>query len=255
MPPDLETLRGTAPYHLGGYYGMVRRLDETFGRLMDALRSLDMLDDTVVLFTSDHSCHFKTRNDEYKRSCHESSIRVPTFLTGPGFTGGGEVRALFSTIDVAPTLIDAAGLTIPPDMAGRSILPVVRDPKAPWRDDVFFQISETETGRGVRTKRWKYAVTAPYDDAQAASATYREAFLYDLENDPYELVNLAGMSTFRPVADEMQARLLNWIAEIEGERPTIEPCDGMDPFQRIPWPGAGQDPSRHAIDPYRSPLI
>ena len=68
---------------------------------------------------------------------------------------------------------------------------VVRDPKAPWRDDVFFQISETETGRGVRTKRWKYAVTAPYDDAQAASATYREAFLYDLENDPYESISPA----------------------------------------------------------------
>jgi arylsulfatase A-like enzyme len=255
MPPDLETLRGTAPYHLGGYYGMVRRLDEAFGRLMDALRSLGMLDNTVVLFTSDHSCHFKTRNDEYKRSCHESSIRVPTLLTGPGFIGGGEVRALFSTIDVAPTLLDAAGISIPEDMAGHSILPVVRDPGTPWRDDVFFQISETETGRGVRTKRWKYAVTAPYDESQPGAPGYREAFLYDLENDPYELVNLAGMSTFRPIADDMQARLLRWISEIEGEQPAIEPCHGVDPFQRIPWPGAGQDPARREVDPYRSPLI
>jgi arylsulfatase A-like enzyme len=254
-PPDLDTLRGTAPYHLGGYYGMVRRLDQALGRLMDALRSLDLLDDTVVLFTSDHACHFKTRNDEYKRSCHESSIRVPTFLTGPGFEGGGEVRALFSTVDVAPTLLDAAGIAVPDGMAGRSILPVIRDPRAPWRDDVFFQISESETGRGVRTTRWKYAVTAPADDTRPAAASYREAFLYDLDNDPYELVNLAGMSTFRPVADEMRARLLARIAEVEGEHPAIEPLAGVDPFQRIPWPGAGRDPARQAIDPYRSPLI
>ncbi|MEJ1158439.1 sulfatase-like hydrolase/transferase [Prosthecomicrobium sp. N25] len=254
MPPDLDTLRGSAPYHIGGYYGMVRRLDEAFGRLMDALRSLGLLDDTVVMFTSDHACHFKTRNDEYKRSCHESSIRVPTLITGPGFKGGGEVRALFSTVDVAPTLLDAAGLAVPDGMAGRSILPVLRDPKAPWRDDVFFQISETETGRGVRTAKWKYAVTAPYDPDRPDSDVYREAFLYDLENDPYELVNLSGMSTFRPVADDMQGRLLRWIEAVEGKRPSIEPHVGVDPFQRIPWPGAGQDPARHAIDPYRSPL-
>lgn len=254
MPPDLDTLRGTAPYHIGGYYGMVRRLDEAFGRLMDGLRSLGLLDDTIVLFTSDHACHFKTRNGEYKRSCHESSIRVPSMLHGPGFTGGGEVTALFSNIDVAPTLIDAAGLDVPEGMTGRSILPVVRDPRAAWRDDVFFQISETETGRGVRTRRWKYAVTAPYDPAHAAAGSYREACLYDLENDPYELVNLAGMSTFRAVADEMRDRLLARILEVEGERPEIVPMTGTDPFQRIPWPGTGVKPERMEIDPYKSPF-
>src|SRR5690606_34541735 len=68
-PPDLVALRGSSPQHLGGDYGMVKRLDEALGRLLDALRSLDMLDNTIVLFTSDHGCHFKTRNSEYKRSC------------------------------------------------------------------------------------------------------------------------------------------------------------------------------------------
>ena len=61
---------------------MVKRLDEAYGRLHDALKSLELDDDTIVLFTSDHGCHFKTRNNEYKRSCHESSIRVPTVLAG-----------------------------------------------------------------------------------------------------------------------------------------------------------------------------
>ena len=76
-PPDLAALGGSSASHLGGYWGMVKRLDEVLGRLLDALKSLDLLDDTIVLFTTDHGCHFKTRNSEYKRSCHDASVRVP----------------------------------------------------------------------------------------------------------------------------------------------------------------------------------
>src|SRR5205085_11714901 len=88
IPPDLASLGGSTHQHLAGYFGMVKRLDEGLGRLLDALKSLELQDDTVLLFTSDHGCHFKTRNSEYKRSCHDSSIRVPTALQGPGFEGG-----------------------------------------------------------------------------------------------------------------------------------------------------------------------
>lgn len=215
-PPDLATLKGTSGWHLGGYYGMVKRLDEAFGRLIDALKSLEMLDNTIVMFTSDHACHFKTRNSEYKRSCHESAVRIPTMVTGPGFMAGGQVRALFSTVDVMPTLLDAAGLEVPDGLAGTSIMPVVRDARNPWRDDLFFQISETETGRALRTHRWKYGVTSEYQDTAPRSDIYRESYLYDLEADPYEMVNLVGMTVFRGVADDLKARLLKWIAEIEG---------------------------------------
>ncbi|WJH34456.1 sulfatase-like hydrolase/transferase [Paenibacillus sp. CC-CFT747] len=99
-PPDLKALGGTAPQHLGGYYGMVKRLDEALGRLMDALKSLDLTRKTIVLFTSDHGCHFKTRNGEYKRSAHESSIRIPAAIYGPGFMQGGQVRQLVSLLDI-----------------------------------------------------------------------------------------------------------------------------------------------------------
>jgi len=83
VPPDLAALGGTTHQHLGGYWGMIKRLDEAFGRLLDALKSLGLADNTIVLFTSDHGCHFKTRNDEYKRSCHDSSIRIPWPARGP----------------------------------------------------------------------------------------------------------------------------------------------------------------------------
>lgn len=223
-PPDLVALGGTSPWHLAGYYGMVKRLDEAFGRLMDALRSLDLVDDTIVMFTSDHGCHFKTRNAEYKRSCHESSVRVPTMITGPGFMAGGQVPALFATPDIAPTLIDAAGLEVPAEMEGRSLMPVVRDARADWRDDVFFQISETETGRALRTHRWKYGVTADYRHEAPDAVAYTEAYLYDLDADPWEMVNLIGMESFAPIVADLRARLLAWIGHIEGATPEILPA-------------------------------
>lgn len=218
-PPDLVALGGNSPWQLAGYYGMIKRLDEAYGRVLDALRSLEMLDDTIVMFTSDHACHFKTRNDEYKRSCHDSAVRVPTVVTGPGFMAGGQVRALFSTVDIAPTLYDAAGIAPTHRMSGASIMPVIRDARAPWRNEVFFQISESETGRAVRTERWKYGVTAPYDENQPGSAVYEEAFLYDLHSDPYEMVNLIGMEPFRAVVEDLRSRLLGYIDRVEGGEP------------------------------------
>ncbi|MBO9608714.1 MAG: sulfatase-like hydrolase/transferase, partial [Paenibacillaceae bacterium] len=144
MPPDLAELGGTAARHLGGYYGMVKRLDEALGRLFDTLRSFGLLDDTIVLFTSDHGCHFKTRNSEYKRSCHESSIRVPAAMYGSRFTGGGSLREMVSLIDLPPTLLDAAGIAIPAEMQGKSVLPLLRGERPQnWPQEAFVQISVT----------------------------------------------------------------------------------------------------------------
>ena len=121
---------------------MVKRLDEALGRLLDALISLDLLRNTIVLYAADHGCHFRTRNAEYKRSCHESSIRVPVALQGLGFDAGGRVQHLVSLVDLAPTLLDAAELSVPEHMQGHSLMPVLRREPVAWSDDVLVQISE-----------------------------------------------------------------------------------------------------------------
>ena len=220
VPPDLAALGGSTQQHLGGYYGMVKRLDEAYGRLHDALKSLAMDEDTIVLFTSDHGCHFKTRNGEYKRSCHESSIRVPTAFTGPGFRGGGQLKELISLIDLPPTLLDAAGLELPEHMQGQSLMPLVRDNDADWPEEVFVQISEAQVGRAVRTQRWKYGVDAPeaHGKGVAGADQYEEQYLYDLQADPYELNNLIGLESHREVAQIMKERLLRRM-QLAGEVP------------------------------------
>lgn len=238
IPPDLAALPafhpadvrsgGSTHQHLGGYWGMVKRLDESLGRLVDALISMDLLEDTIVLFTSDHGCHFKTRNGEYKRSCHDSSIRVPTMLRGGPFTGGGQLQQLVSLVDLPPTLLDACGLAVPETMQGRSILPLIRrDPDAAsaWPEEVFVQISESQTGRCVRTKRWKYSVRAVEgaDDQRGGADRYVEEFLYDLHYDPYELTNLIAFDSHAQVREVMRERLLRRMAEA-GEAPAaIDP--------------------------------
>jgi len=224
MPPDLAALGGSAHQHLAGYWGIVKRLDEALGRLMDALRSLGLLDNTILLFTSDHGCHFKTRNAEYKRSCHDSAIRVPTALQGPGLNGGGQLSELVSLVDLPPTLLDAAGLPVPDTMQGQSILPLLRGESVAWPGEVFVQISEAQVGRAVRTHRWKYSVTAPDADPWEHSGAdrYVEEYLYCLETDPYELHNLIGLESHRAVADAMRERLLRRMAEAGESVPEIE---------------------------------
>ncbi|MBI3911678.1 MAG: sulfatase-like hydrolase/transferase [Armatimonadetes bacterium] len=234
IPPDLAALGGSTHQHLAGYYGMVKRLDEALGRLLDALTSLGLRDRTILLFTSDHACHFKTRNEEYKRSCHESSIRVPTALQGPGFDGGGQVQELVSLIDLPPTLLDAAGLPIPEEMQGRSILPLVRGQREGWPEEVFIQVSESQVGRAVRTRRWKYAVTAPdgRGGEDPASDHYVEDYLYDLQADPYELTNLIGLQSHQEVAAVMRERLIRRMVAAGEAAPTIAPAPTRPGGQR-----------------------
>jgi arylsulfatase A-like enzyme len=222
-PPDLAALGGSAPQHLPGYYGMVKRLDEALGRLLDSLYSLDLLDNTIVVFTSDHGNHFKTRNGEYKRSCHDSSIRVPLAIQGPGFRGGGRLEQLVSLVDLPPTLLDAAGLSIPTEMQGRSLLSLAHRVASEWPEEVFVQISESQVGRAVRTRRYKYSVRAPELNGWEYSSAdlYVEDCLYDLLADPSELRNLIDHAAYAEIKRDLRERLLRRMAETGEALPKI----------------------------------
>jgi len=214
VPEDLRGRPGDWYEQLPGYYGICERIDECYGRLLDALAARGELEDTVVLFTSDHGSHFRTRNGEYKRSCHESSIRVPMVARGPGFEDGGRVEGLASLLDVAPTLVDAAGIDVPDAYEGRSALPAVRD-GATDREDVFVQpISGEEIARTLRTDRWTYSAYAPDADGPQPDR-YVERYLYDLDADPHQQVNLIGRNDYRDVADRLRERLAERIAAVE----------------------------------------
>jgi arylsulfatase A-like enzyme len=160
-------------------------------------------------YACSHGCHFKTRNGEYKRSCHESSIRIPTAFSGGAFAGGGKLDASITLLDFAPSLLDACAIPVPDVMQGRSFLPLLSprrhaDPQIPWPTETFVQISEAQIGRAVRTRRWKYGVDAPQsmrehylEPVGSASTQYQEQYLYDLQT--VTLTPLAALA-FPPLA-------------------------------------------------------
>lgn len=231
IPPDLQDFPGDWYSELPDYYGMIDRLDECMDDLLVALQERRLQENTVVAYTADHGCHFRTRPGEYKRTPHDSAVRVPAILAGPGFDDAANVSRVTSTIDIPPTLLDAVGLTVPDEMHGDSLLPVVRGSEPDADGDAFVQISESQVGRALRTDRWKYAVAAPKEsgwrggNGQPASETYVERYLYDLRRDPTEKINLAGRPNYRDIADRLKNSLLAHIRAVEGANPTIKPLE------------------------------
>ena len=231
VPRDLKNRPGDWLQELPDYYGIVKRIDECIERLLLALERKDVREDTVVAFTSDHGCHFRTRPGEYKRTPHESAVHVPVILSGPGFDQSRTVEQVTSVLDIPVTLLDAADVPIPDDVHGESLLPIIDGSQPDSGGEAFIQISESQIGRALRTDRWKYAVAAPTmngwrgGSGAAASTVYVERYLYDLRRDPEEMVNLVGRRDYRDVADELRNRLLECIRDIEDANPDIRAYD------------------------------
>ncbi|MEK8142105.1 sulfatase-like hydrolase/transferase [Streptomyces sp. M10(2022)] len=226
------------------------------GRLRDALRSLGTQDRTVLAWTADHGSHFRTRNSEYKRSAHDASVRVPFVLTGPGFTGGGLVREPVGTVDLMPTLLAAAGIAVPAACKGA---PDAADRWAQRSGPAGIRVRPDQRGPGgTRGSHLAMEVRGGGTGADAWNEPdadrYTETELYDLAADPYELDNLAGLTSHRAVADELRGQLLEWLERIEDAEPEIElaaprPAGQRraDPFpDGAPWEGTafGHRPRR-----------
>jgi arylsulfatase A-like enzyme len=223
VPDDLRALPGTWQAQLPDYYGCIEAIDASVGRIGRILEEEHLADNTIFVFLSDHGCHFMTRNQEYKRSTHNSSIRVPLIIDGPGFRGTQQIPELVGLIDVAPTLLEAAGVPVPSTWKGLSVLPLVNDPKArqSWPNQQLIQISESMTGRAIRTKDWTYCVADITGGKEAAAATYNEYQIYDQRADPHELVNLAGRKEYRVKADELREQLKKLMVSAGEPEPEI----------------------------------
>ena len=223
-PADLLGLKGDWAAEYPDYLGCVNSLDHNVGRIREELDRLGLGERTVVIYTSDHGSHFRTRNDEYKRSCHDGCIRVPLIALGPGFTGGQTIDSLASLIDLPPTILQAAGVSPPRHMRGRALQELVSGRATDWPQEVFLQISESHCGRAIRTRKWKYSVRAPDKSGQDASSdAYVEDFLYDLEQDPHERENLVASAKHASIRRALSDTLIRRMVEAEESAPQILP--------------------------------
>ncbi|MFP5208897.1 MAG: sulfatase-like hydrolase/transferase [Acidobacteriota bacterium] len=227
IPQDLRNLPGNWRSHIAGYYGCVQAIDDCVGTLVAALERTGQLDNTIIVFFSDHGNTFRTRLGEYKRSPHDSAIRVPFVIAGPGFNQSRIIDEVVTLLDLTPTLLDGAGITPPASMRGRPLKPLAEDlnVRKNWDSTAYFQISQSICGRGIRTPDWCYCAfdpTVKHGNAEY-SKNYQDFALYSISGDPAEMVNLVGREEYRHIADELRAELLKRMAAI-GEPPaTITP--------------------------------
>lgn len=231
-PGDLLPGKGVWESQYASYLACCNRLDDNVGRLVDALKAKGVWDDTIFIYCSDHGCHFKTRNIEYKRSCHDASTHIPLIIHGPGIAKGTRVSNIVSLIDIPSTLLDFAGISIPCQFQGISLKDLAggRDGKA-QDDGALIQISESQIGRAVRTKDFLYSCRACGDAwRQKGADVYYDDCLYDLRSDPYELTNLVDEPAFEDVRYKMRDLLSRMMVERAGEKkPEIRPYSERPP--------------------------
>ena len=205
IPEDLKFLKGDYEKAYPDYLSAINRLDYNLGRLVSKLKEKNLYDDTIIIFTSDHGCHFKTRNAEYKRSCHDSSIHIPLVISGGSFKDGKVDGRLVSLLDLPATVLSLGGVEIPQYFRGHSL---VENSK---RDNVYVEISESQCARAIRTERYTYSVSAltPISGMTRKSAKiYFEDYLYDNEKDPYQRNNLVKNIQYKDVREMLRKELI-----------------------------------------------
>jgi arylsulfatase A-like enzyme len=192
--------------YMKNYYQTLLGVDDNVGKVLDALDDLQLTDDTAVLYTSDNGMFLGEFNMLDKRLMYEPSIRVPFLVRYPGMTSAKAVtERMILNIDVAPTVLDLAGVVIPENMHGRSFVPVLQGNEENWREDWLYEYYEypwwhrVKPFRGVRTDRYKYIHWYSTDLDQFE--------LYDLQNDPTEINNLADDPAYADLRKQLHARM------------------------------------------------
>lgn len=258
IPPSAETVfpfqqidTPEQRVRVAGYYNAVQRLDDGIGMLMDRLEKLKLVEDTVVIFVGDHGPPF----DRGKTTTYESGLRIPFLVRWPGVAKPSVSEAMVSTVDIAPTIFDAAGVPIPENVQGRSLRPVLGNAQAPWREYLvgefhchganhFFPRRAIRDGRyklirNLRAGKAKPMTGIDGDTAfivsrgEAYNGTpVRRAFdtyadppefeLYDLKEDPVEFNNLAGKPEAAAVQKRMAEALERWRRETKD--PFLDPA-------------------------------
>jgi N-acetylglucosamine-6-sulfatase len=204
------------------YYDYMRTIvavDESVGRIVDALAKKGQLESTFFMFTSDNGFMLGEHGLLDKRCMYEGSIRIPLVVHCPDLIKpGSAIEEMVLNIDYSSTLLEVAGVTAPPTMQGASFLPLLRGEQIPWRDaflyEYFFEPSYPMTPSilGVRTPKWKYMEFQGIWDAKENFA------LYDLEHDSAETMNLADRHETKAIQAELSKELGSLLARFGGRR-------------------------------------
>lgn len=204
-PEGRELARWKFNRYMRDYLKTLKSLDDNVGRLLDWLDRSGLAENTLVVYTSDQGFYMGEHGWFDKRFMYEESMRTPLVMRLPG-GARGEVAELVQNIDYAPTFLELAGVPVPDDMQGLSLLPLLRgEHPAHWRRGLYYHYYEypaehaVKRHYGVRDARWK--LIHFYDDIDRWE-------LYDLEADPHELHNLCDDPRYASKRKRMMEELV-----------------------------------------------
>jgi len=177
-----------------GYYRMITGIDQVVGRIRQELDKLGIADNTIIILMSDNGYYIGDRGYADKWLMHEVSIRVPLVIYDPRKSGSNSkvLDQMVLNIDVPPTILEFAGITVPERMQGKSLISLVTGQKIKWRSSILCEHLMNEpripNSECIRTENWKFIRYPKHPE-------YIE--LYDLKNDPWEEHNLAENLKYR----------------------------------------------------------
>lgn len=201
------------------YYRMTERVDREIGKVLTALEKKGLEENTLIVFTTDHGDGVASHRWAAKLSLYEEAVKIPMIVTWFGKTPQNvfDRTHLVSGLDVLPTMCDYAGVEGPEGMLGRSLRPIIENPRADWRQEIVTELAPEpkkpeRVGRMLRTGRYKYNLYSYGANNQQ---------LFDLKEDPGETNNLAYKADYKKTVDDHHKRLMNWIEQTN------------DPFKEI----------------------
>ena len=190
--------------YMQNYLRCIKGIDENVGRLLDWLEENKLADNTIVVYASDQGFFLGEHGWYDKRFMYEPCLRIPLLISWPNVTQhGSKTDLLVQNLDLAPTLLDAAGISVPEHMQGDSLVPILKGDTPQWRDSIYYHYYEypgahqVQKHEGVRTDRYK--LISYYDIG--------EWELFDFQTDPQEVDNLYDNPTYAMIQQDLEEAL------------------------------------------------
>lgn len=186
--------------HTAEYYAMITHLDAAVGRVLDALKASGVLERTVIVHTADHGLALGRHGLMGKQSTYDHSLHIPLIISGPEVPKGELRDGLCYNIDLFPTLCELLGLPVPESVEGKSLVSALADPTTRGREVLLHAYRHFQrAARDARHKLIEYVVNGE-----------RHTQLFDLQEDPNEIVNIADRPENAPILRRLRLELREW---------------------------------------------
>ena len=190
--------------YMHDYMRVIHSVDRNVGRVIDYLRKHNLLDNTLIVYTSDQGFYMGEHGWFDKRFMYEESFRTPLLMYMPGGKRG-DITEMVQNIDYAPTFLQLAGVQVPKDIQGISMLPLLKGKRVPWRKSLYYHYyefpDEHNVCRHYGVKDQRYVLIHFYDDIDTWE-------LYDLKTDPSQLNNIYGKPGTETITRNLKKELL-----------------------------------------------